>query len=409
MNNTTAKSSTKRQFKLPFGVHNWHKHPMVLPVTVFFVLFFFGLGMFVSVGATTLRSNGTNIVTITMNGEKQVMPTRAETVGDLLERLEIEIDEKDVVEPSTDTLIEDNFRINIYKSRALVIVDEGESIYIESAEPEPRDVIKEAGIDVHPEDIVERDVSEPIGALDALQEGLISERIIIRRSIPIMLNLFGVDYELRTHANTVEELLVERGVDVANISVLPELHERLSEEEAVFVTDPDKEIVMEEEPISPPTEYTDDDTLMTGQTRLKTQGEDGRKVVVYEIGDNDSRSVLQEVIVTHPKPRIIIRGTKPLSRSNDAILYDLRMCESGGNYQINTGNGFYGAYQFMISTWDRVAPMAGRPDLVGVRPDLASPADQDFMVIENAKLSAGGFHSQHPGCSRSLNLPKFPN
>ncbi len=29
----------------------------------------------------------------------------------------------------------------------------------------------------------------------------------------------------------------------------------------------------------------------------------------------------------------------------------LRQCESGGNYSINTGNGYYGAYQFNLSTW----------------------------------------------------------
>ena len=29
----------------------------------------------------------------------------------------------------------------------------------------------------------------------------------------------------------------------------------------------------------------------------------------------------------------------------------LRECESGGNYSINTGNGFYGAYQFDLGTW----------------------------------------------------------
>ncbi len=29
----------------------------------------------------------------------------------------------------------------------------------------------------------------------------------------------------------------------------------------------------------------------------------------------------------------------------------LRQCESGGNYSINTGNGYYGAYQFSSGTW----------------------------------------------------------
>ena len=32
----------------------------------------------------------------------------------------------------------------------------------------------------------------------------------------------------------------------------------------------------------------------------------------------------------------------------------VRQCESGGNYGINTGNGYYGAYQFDAGTWRSV-------------------------------------------------------
>lgn len=49
----------------------------------------------------------------------------------------------------------------------------------------------------------------------------------------------------------------------------------------------------------------------------------------------------------------------------------LRNCESGssGLYQANTGNGYYGAYQFSLSTWQSV----GGTGL----PSDASPAEQD--------------------------------
>src|SRR5207253_5928731 len=47
----------------------------------------------------------------------------------------------------------------------------------------------------------------------------------------------------------------------------------------------------------------------------------------------------------------------------------LRQCESGGNYSTNTGNGFYGAYQFTQQTWNGVG-MSGSPA-------SASPAQQD--------------------------------
>src|SRR5690348_8047720 len=34
--------------------------------------------------------------------------------------------------------------------------------------------------------------------------------------------------------------------------------------------------------------------------------------------------------------------------------YRLRVCESGNRYSINTGNGYYGAYQFDLPTWRSV-------------------------------------------------------
>lgn len=50
----------------------------------------------------------------------------------------------------------------------------------------------------------------------------------------------------------------------------------------------------------------------------------------------------------------------------------LRNCESGGNYAINTGNGYYGAYQFDLGTWQSV----GGSGL----PSDASPATQDALA-----------------------------
>jgi hypothetical protein len=51
----------------------------------------------------------------------------------------------------------------------------------------------------------------------------------------------------------------------------------------------------------------------------------------------------------------------------------VRMCESSNNYAINTGNGYYGAYQFNLATWQSVGG-AGRPD-------LNSPAEQDYRAL----------------------------
>jgi LysM repeat protein len=54
------------------------------------------------------------------------------------------------------------------------------------------------------------------------------------------------------------------------------------------------------------------------------------------------------------------------------ILARVRQRESGGNYATNTGNGYYGAYQFDLRTWRGV----GGSGL----PSEASPAEQDLRA-----------------------------
>ncbi len=51
----------------------------------------------------------------------------------------------------------------------------------------------------------------------------------------------------------------------------------------------------------------------------------------------------------------------------------LRMCESSGRYATNTGNGYYGAYQFDLPTWRSVGGQG--------RPDQATPAEQDYRAL----------------------------
>lgn len=71
------------------------------------------------------------------------------------------------------------------------------------------------------------------------------------------------------------------------------------------------------------------------------------------------------------------------------ILARIRACESGGNYATNTGNGFYGAYQFDQQTWNSVGGSGS--------PANASPAEQDARA---AKLYAQRGASPWPVCGR---------
>ncbi len=69
------------------------------------------------------------------------------------------------------------------------------------------------------------------------------------------------------------------------------------------------------------------------------------------------------------------------SHHDDPFLSCVRQRESNGNYGVvNPSGPYYGAYQFLASTWNIAARHAGRVDLVGVIPSTASPSDQDDVA-----------------------------
>lgn len=65
------------------------------------------------------------------------------------------------------------------------------------------------------------------------------------------------------------------------------------------------------------------------------------------------------------------------SAGSGGIAACIRQRESGGNYAINTGNGFFGAYQFTPGTWNTAVSGAGYPQYANGRADLAPPEVQD--------------------------------
>jgi hypothetical protein len=91
------------------------------------------------------------------------------------------------------------------------------------------------------------------------------------------------------------------------------------------------------------------------------------------------------------RPRVARPNVRPKAVPTGDVWARLRQCESGGNYTISTGNGFYGAYQFHPRTWRGL----GYPGL----PHQAPPEMQDEAA---RKLQARSGWGQWPSCSRRI-------
>ena len=72
----------------------------------------------------------------------------------------------------------------------------------------------------------------------------------------------------------------------------------------------------------------------------------------------------------------------PANAASGSTWDALAQCESGGNWAINTGNGYYGGLQFNLSTW-RAYGGPSRPDLVS--------REQQIAIAEKVRAASGGY------------------
>ncbi|GAB2936787.1 resuscitation-promoting factor [Rhodococcus aerolatus] len=183
--------------------------------------------------------------------------------------------------------------------------------------------------------------------------------------------------------------------------------------------------VDETRPLAPPEQKVDAPDLAKGETEVQTPGVPGEEKVTFKVTTTDGKETGREqlsVTVTRPaQPTVTRVGTKaPAASSSSSSSSDaapsgggntgaaapsvsngsswdaLAQCESGGNWSINTGNGFYGGLQFDSGTW-----LSNGGGQYAPRADLAT-REQQIAVAE--RLSAGRGFAPWPSCSARLGL-----
>ena len=76
---------------------------------------------------------------------------------------------------------------------------------------------------------------------------------------------------------------------------------------------------------------------------------------------------------------------------------DLAECESGGNWAINTGNGYYGGLQFSYATWHGYGG--------GEFAEYPHEATREEQIIVAERLRAARGYAPWPACRAKLGLP----
>ncbi|MDZ5622130.1 transglycosylase family protein [Nocardioides bizhenqiangii] len=349
-------------------------------------------------GATFGYRAMTTPVTLSVDGEERQVRASGDTVGDVLEDEGIELTSHDVVQPDVDEEISDGTRIAVRFGREVELTVDGKT-------------------DTHW--VTATDVDGALSQIGALYRGA---RLSASRGTTI--DRGGLELEVVTPKTLKVELAGKKPkkVSVPAMTVndaLRALDVKLDKRDLVF---PKRDAKIEDgdrvrwvdievktkrvkgESFSAETITREDSSSPEGTETVVRSGEAGMRNVVYKIryrnGDEVKRTVVSTKVTDEPVAEIVEVGTQEVVTSNYAggsSVWDaLAQCESGGNWAINTGNGYYGGLQFNLGTWQAYGG-SGYPH--------QNSREAQIAVAERLRAATGGYGSW-PHCSAQLGLPQ---
>ncbi|RCW39933.1 uncharacterized protein YabE (DUF348 family) [Halopolyspora algeriensis] len=330
-------------------------------------------------------------VTVEVDGAEREIHTYGSSVSEVLSEEGIEVDSHDALSPSPQSEIEHGDVITLDRGRLLTLTVDGEQREEWVRSVTVGQALRQLGVPTDGAWVsAKRTMPVP-------EQGMTLE---VKTSKSITLINGGSEPEkLTTTAVTVDELLRQEGIKLgAQDSVTPGSGQ-LSDGTVVRIDQTGTSTVNVREPIEPPVKEIVDDTMFQGERTVEEPGKPGEKIVFYRVttrnGAETDREQVGERVLQEAEPKVVRVGGKP--RPNSGVWDKLAQCESGGNWQINTGNGYYGGLQFNKQTWD-----AYGGDQYAAYPHQAS-REQQIAVATKMRDARGGYGAW-PSCSSQLGL-----
>ena len=332
---------------------------------------------------------------LTLDGETREVTSRGDTVAEVLAAEGIETTEHDLVAPELDEPVAEGSRIVVRFGRPVELTVDGETSTHWVTSTDVASALGELGTPYDRADL-STSRSTAIG-----RDGLAIEVVTPKN---LVVRLAGAKPVTRTvTALTVEDALTELGVEVGKIDrTKPALDTALTDGDRIVFTDfRIAKRKVKAEPVPFETVEEPDDSMYEGLSVTEREGETGTRNVTYKLvfknGKLLRRTVLHQKVLTEPTSALVRVGTASVSSYGGSGVWDrLAECESGGNWHINTGNGYYGGLQFSLSTW-RAYGGTGLP---------SNHSRETQIAIATKLRDASGGYGAWPHCSAKLGLPR---
>jgi uncharacterized protein YabE (DUF348 family) len=335
------------------------------------------------------------------------------TVGDLLAKQDIAVGSHDLVQPAVDAPLLDGDTVVVRYGRKFTVTVDGTTTDYYTTGTTVDAALAELGIRSDAA-LLSVSRSEPLG-----RAGL-ALSITTPKHVTVAVDggTKTVDSTGRTVADALHQLEITVG---EKDRVTPALDSALADGITVTVNRVEQKTVTEKQALAFSVTNQNDDTLAKGTKKVTTKGVPGERTLTFDEtwvdGKLESRTQTGNQVTTAPVNQVVAVGTQVatptptpssapstpapsagttsnpgLNLANAAMWDRIAQCESGGNWHINTGNGYYGGLQFAAATWNSYGGTDFAP-----RADLASREEQ--ITVANRLYAVSGL--QPWGCAHA--------
>ncbi len=343
------------------------------------------------VGAAGAWALTSKRVTFVVDGKSEVTRTHAKTVGDALAGAGVKVGSHDVLAPDADAELDDGSQVVLHRARQVNLVFEGRERRLWVTARSVDELLSQIGL---------RHTKLYVSASRSHRIPLSGMKLELRLPKQATVLVDGRAASVITTVTTVGELLELTGVTLGATDTASVPGEALlTDGIVVTVTRLRITTAVVTAKVPAPVVRKLDTTMFKNQTKVLDPGAPGVAVQTWRYtitnGKVTARQLLKSVTTKAPKARIVAVGTKPVPTNrpsadglNWAALAD---CESGGNPRAINPAGYYGLYQFSLSTWAAVGGSGNPID--------ASPDEQTYraQILYN-RAGAG----QWPNCGKYL-------
>ncbi|MFL6180121.1 MAG: ubiquitin-like domain-containing protein [Actinomycetes bacterium] len=307
-------------------------------------------------------------VELSLDGHEQSIETRAATIGELLDDQGVEVSDRDLVQPAPEATLSDIDQVTVRHARPIQVVIDGKPTQLWTTELTVDAALSQVGVRLG-----DGEVTTSRSARLPLSGG----RVGVHMPDQVTVLHDNLRTTVVTTASNVGEVLREAGVRLgADDLVNVRLHHAVETGLQIEVTRVDSKVQRQRYRISPQVVRRADPDRYEGSEKVIQGGRAGVGVREIKIVRHDGVVVRQQQlsrrVVREPVKRIVVYGTKvrpytaPTTGAEGLNWAALAQCESGGSPTAVNSAGYYGLYQFSLSTWASVGgtgnPIAATPE-----------------------------------------------